>query len=182
MDFPITVNSQDEFDKLVSSRLEREAKKYEGFDAYKADSVKLAEFNAKDYPGQIQKLQDSLKAANDSLAKAQSESKAKADADAASIAELTGKLTAAELVNLKTEAALNAGLDYSLASRLNGTTAEELKADAEKLAPMFKSGVSAPPMGGNDPKPASKTPAFANAKDSEVYSAYGTLTAALLQR
>ncbi|REJ29278.1 DUF4355 domain-containing protein [Caldibacillus debilis] len=51
-----------------------------------------------------------------------------------SVEELRSKLKAYELENLKIKIANQAGIPLDLASRLNGETEEEIKADAEKLA------------------------------------------------
>lgn len=151
MTFPFTANSQEEFDEAVKVRLAREVKKYEGFDEFKAKAAKYDELVALDYPGQLDLAKKSLESKDAELSDwkakleaAAAESKAMAEKHTADIADLQAKVTAAETVNMKVEAAMNAGLPYSLASRLSGTTPEELKADAEGLAPLISGAASNP--------------------------------------
>lgn len=73
------------------------------------------------------------------------------------------KAKAAELKALKFEVAAESGLTIQLASRLSGTTREELLEDAESLKPLIgstSSAPTAPPDGGvRTPPPAKKDPA-----------------------
>lgn len=151
MEFPFTANSQEEFDKAISERLAREAKKYEGFETYRDKAAKYDELVKRDLDGQLKAAQDELKKAQSELSEAQTKAKADLDAEKAISSDLTAQLETAKLSNLRVEAALNAGLSYTLADRLQGTTAEELKADAEKLAPFFTKTVPTQPIGGNEP-------------------------------
>ena len=86
----------------------------------------------------------------------------KADLAAArtATAALRDQLTAAnekikgyEADSAKTRIALEAGLPYGMAARLNGTTEEEIRADAKALADM---------LGANTPAPPQTTPPLAN--------------------
>lgn len=180
--FPLTLNSQEEFDKMISERLTREAKKYEGFETFKAQAAELATLKAQDLPGQLEKYKKDLSEANEKLTKAQTDAKAKADADAASIADLTSKAAAAELGSLRIKTALDAGLSYELADRLKGATAEELKADAEKLAPLFAKPATQP-LGGND-KPSKgndipRNPFNGKLTEEQAWNAYAQLSESL---
>lgn len=128
------INTQEEFDKAISARIQRERetleKKYAGFDEFKAKAEQLDELKGKDFEGQIKKLQDDLAAA-----------KEKADAAGA----LEQRANQAELSLKKIKVATSNGLALELADRLSGTTDEELEADAKMLAGLT-SGHKAPPM------------------------------------
>lgn len=154
MTFPFTANNQDEFDAAIKERLAREAKKYEGFEGLKSKAAQLDEFMAKDYPGQLEKLQKDLAEAKatatkdltsvkEQLVRTEKEAKEQAEKDAKSIADLT-------LSNLRVQVALEAGMPYLAADRLRGSTEEELREDAKSLAPYFTSRAEQP-VNGNDP-------------------------------
>lgn len=177
IEFPYTLNSQEDLDSLVKDRLAREAKKYEGFEDFKAKAGQYDDLVAKDYPGQLEKSQKSLDELKAQLEKATVDAKAKADADAASIADLTSKLSAADLANTRTRVALSSGLPFEVADRLKGTTEEEIKADAEAMAPFF-SRQAVQPIGGNDPAPSNKlatNPFAGNLTNDQKYQVYAEM-------
>lgn len=120
---PIT--TQEEFDAAIKSRLAREretiTKQYADYDSMKT---------------QLQQLTD---------AKAAFETSAKESAD--QIKSLNEQLTAAntkikdfEVANLKTSAALAAGIPMEFAGRLSGETKEDIEKDAASVAKLFKAG------------------------------------------
>jgi predicted RNase H-like nuclease (RuvC/YqgF family) len=70
------------------------------------------------------------------------------------IEEANSKAQEAEVRALRFEVAAEAGLDLRLASRLSGSTKEELAADAKTVAELFGAkGPVAPPEGGLRPAP-----------------------------
>lgn len=110
---PIT--SQEEFDSMIKSRLEREANKvrnefsdYEQLKTALADKTKEAE----ELSGRISGFESQ-------------------------IAELNKKVTDAETDSVKTRIVHELGLPFELKSRLTGTTEEEIRKDAEGLKQFF---------------------------------------------
>ncbi len=63
------------------------------------------------------------------------------------IEELTGKVHTYETASVKTRIALEMGLPYQMANRLNGNTEEEIKADAEGLKALVNAQVQPAPLG-----------------------------------
>lgn len=119
-----TIESQEDLDRIVQSRLARERSKFADYDDLK---TKAEEFD---------KLQDSqkteLQKASDTATKA------------------VARAEAAELKALRLEVAAGKGLSPSQAKRLVGKTKEELEADADELLDSFKdegSGSSKAPPG-----------------------------------
>ncbi|MDI9398084.1 MAG: DUF4355 domain-containing protein [Euryarchaeota archaeon] len=100
--------SQSDVDKIVQERLARERAKFSDYDEIRAELEATRAAHAE------------LKAENTDL-KAQ-------------IAERDSKLKDSELKAQKAEIARKAGLSEALADRLQGTTEEELLADAKRLA------------------------------------------------
>jgi hypothetical protein len=100
--------SQTDVDEIVKDRLAREKAKYADYDQIKAELEATRASHAE------------LKAENTAL---------KAD-----LADRDGKLRDSETRAMKAEIAKAAGLPEGLADRLQGTTPEELEADAKRLA------------------------------------------------
>ena len=127
------IETQEDFDKAIKSRLaqkDRElAEKFKDFlspdkaEAMKADyEKKLEEANKA-----VKEAQDKLKTFDDT------------------VSELTKRAESAETSLLKNKVAYESKLPLELASRLIGTTEEELKKDAESLSGIIKPS-SAPPL------------------------------------
>lgn len=122
--------SQDDVDKIVQDRLARERAKFSDYDQIKAELEATRAAHAE------------LKAENTDLK--------------AELAEKDGKMRDSETRAKKIEIATRAGLSEALADRLQGTTPEELAADAKRLAeamgpgPAVGSG-TAPPTGAKRP-------------------------------
>ena len=130
------IETQEEFDARISERLKRAAettaKKYEGW-----TSPEDLETVKSDYESKIKTLEDSVASAEQKLKDKDIE-----------IAESAKYRTDLE----KTRIAIEAGLKMEYASRLQGETAEEWKADAQALAKDFASSHVAAPLGSNEPK------------------------------
>lgn len=127
------IETQEDFDKAIQKRLQRAereaADKYSDYLAPdKVDELK------KSYDEKLKKAEEDLKVANEKIA-----------GHDQIVADLTTRATTAESSLLKSRVAHEAGVPYELAGRLVGNTEEELKADAEKLAP-FLTTKSAPPL------------------------------------
>lgn len=120
---PIT--TQAEFDAAIGERLKREretlAKKYGDYDDLKT--------KVGDYEKQIAQMS---KAAKESAEKYAGYDK--------NLAELQAKVKGYETDSVKTRIALEAGLPYTMASRLCGESEEDIRADARSLASLMGAG------------------------------------------
>lgn len=134
MPFPMTINSQDEFDAAVKERLAREQAKYADYDALKAKAAQYDALNAQDYPAQLAALQTRFDTTAADLAELTRSTTEAAATNSATIADLQAKLQASELVAMKSRICAESGLPYTMATRLQGATEEEIKADAQNLA------------------------------------------------
>ena len=128
---PIT--TQEEFDNAIKERLAREKSKYSDYDQLKSRVTELEEENVG--------LKSTIEASNQS----------KADADR-QLEGLRHQIAGYETASLRTRVALQHGLPYDLADRLQGTDEESFKADAERLAGLMKSNQPGYPLGTNEPK------------------------------
>lgn len=114
---PIT--TQEEFDAAIKGRLSREKEKYGDYDQLKSRIAELEEENVG--------LKSTIEATNQS----------KVDADK-QLEELQSQIAGYETASLRTRVALQYGLPYDLADRLQGTDEDSFKADAERLAGFMK--------------------------------------------
>lgn len=123
------IKTQEEFDAAIKERLERERKtlteKYSDYDDVKKKNA--------EYEEQVTKLNSE----KETLEKFKTDSETK-------IAELDSKVKRYETDSVKTRIALESGLPYELAARLNGATEEEIKKDAEALAKLVSKKDEAP--------------------------------------
>ena len=127
---PIT--TQEEFDAAIKARLSREKEKYGDYDQLKSRVEELEKENGG--------LKSTIEANNQT----------KADADKQR-EEMQSKIAGYETASLRTLIALQHGLPYDLADRLQGNDEESFKADAERLAGFMKSKESIPPLKTNEP-------------------------------
>ncbi|MBQ0112977.1 MAG: DUF4355 domain-containing protein [Bacteroidales bacterium] len=131
-----TIETQEEFDAAIKERLERERKtlseKYSDYEELKKKNT--------EYEAQVSKLSGE----KETLEKEKTESASK-------IAELDSKVKRYETDSAKTRIALEAGLPYELAARLNGATEDELKQDAQLLAKLVNHKEPAPISEGGEP-------------------------------
>ena len=127
-----TITTKEEFDAAIKVRLSREKEKYGDYDQIKSRVAELEEENVG--------LKSTIEATNQS----------KADTDK-QLEELQSKIAGYETASLRTRVALQHGLPYDLADRLQGTDEESFKADAERLAGFMKSKESIPPLKTNEP-------------------------------
>ena len=146
---PITLNTQEEVDKFMAARLERakrtgaeeEAKKFAGFDDFKAKA---------------EKYDTDIAALNETITGLRSEK----ESSATKISELEGKIREYETNSAKMRIAREAGLPAELADRLSGADEAAMRTDAENLAKLIKAQSGPAPMyrqngeGGNDSKDA----------------------------
>ena len=113
------IETQEAFDAAIKSRLERNTrtvteevtKKFEGYVS----------------PDEAKKTAERIEALSKEI-----------EAGKATIADLTAKNSAYEISSVKMKIAQGLGIPVELAERLNGTTEEELKKDAEAFAALVK--------------------------------------------
>ena len=127
---PIT--TQEEFDAAIKGRLFREKEKYGDYDQLKSRVAELEEENVG--------LKSTIEASNQS----------KADADK-QLEELQSQIAGYETASLRTRVALQYGLPYDLADRLQGTDEDSFKADAERLAGYIKKSQPVAPIRDSEP-------------------------------
>lgn len=127
---PIT--TQEEFDAAIKERLSREKAKYSDYDQLKSRVTELETENVD--------LKSTIEANNQS----------KADANK-QIEEMQNQISNYETASLRTRVALQYGLPYDLADRLQGTDEESFKADAERLAGYMKRAQPVAPVRGTEP-------------------------------
>lgn len=117
------INTQEEFDAAIKSRLQRErdtvSKQYADYDRIKEDLQKLTDEKAA-FESSAKETAEKMKDLNDQLAAANT------------------KIKGYEVDRLKTSAALSAGIPMELKDRLTGETEEEITKDAASLAKLFK--------------------------------------------
>jgi len=127
---PIT--TQEEFDAAIKVRLAREKEKYGDYDQLKSRVTELEEENVG--------LKSTIEANH----------KSKADSDK-QLEEMQKQIAGYETASLRTRIALQNGLPYDLADRLQGTDEESFKADAERLASFIKHVEPVAPMRNLEP-------------------------------
>lgn len=127
---PIT--TQEEFDAAIKERLSRERAKYSDYDQLKNRVEELEKENVG--------LKSTIEANNQS----------KADADK-QLEDMQKQIAGYETASLRTRVALQHGLPYDLADRLQGTDEESFKADAERLASFVKPTEHVAPMRNLEP-------------------------------
>lgn len=149
------IETQEDFDKAIKSRLaqkDRElAEKYKDFLSPDSASALKADFEKQ------------IKEANDKVKEAQDKLKTFDD----TVSELTKRAESAELSLTKSKVAYEHKLPLELASRLIGTTEEELNKDAESLSGLIK--------------PASAAPMYSTSKNNPSGSNDGGMSAVLQQ-
>ena len=127
---PIT--TQEEFDAAIKERLSREKSKYSDYDQIKSRVTELEEENVG--------LKSTIESTNQS----------KADADK-QLEVLQNQIAGYETASLRTRVALQYGLPYDLADRLQGNDEENFKADAKRLAGFMKKTQPVYPLGTKEP-------------------------------
>lgn len=136
------IETQEELDALIGDRIAR-AEKSAREQAIKETSAKYADYD------EIKKQNTQF---TETIAKLNEDAKssaAKADEDKKTIDDLNSKIKGYETDSVKTRITLELGLPYGLASRLSGTTEDEIRKDAESLIKMF--GKKAAPASSREP-------------------------------
>ena len=127
-----TIETQEELDNIVKERLRREREKFGDYDDLKKRVSELESENG------------ALKATAEETKQTIAESDAR-------IIELQGQVSNYETASLRTRIALQNGLPYDLADRLQGADEEELRADAERLAGFMRPATPPAPLRDTEP-------------------------------
>ena len=135
-DFTV-IETQEQLNEVIGARIRKAEEKAEAKAAEKYSDYEELKNQNEEFKKQIQQLTDSV-----------SESEKKLAEKDEALAESDGYRTALE----KTRIAINAGLKIEYADRLQGTTAEEWKADAEALAKDFAASHVTAPLGSSEPE------------------------------
>lgn len=137
------IETQEQLDAIIKSRLDREKAKYSDYDAL-AEKIK------------------NLETENTNLKQAITDKETSESTTASKIADLEKDVTAWKNKSLKQQIAMKNGLPFDLADRLQGDTEESLNEDAERLASLVNVKNYTQPL-------ADKEPAF---KENGVDSAW----------
>lgn len=127
-----TIETQEELDNIVKERIRREREKFGDYDELKKRVSELESEN-----GALKATVEETK-----------ETIAKSDAQ---ITELQGQVSNYETASLRTRIALQNGLPYDLADRLQGADEETLRADAERLAGFMRPAIPQAPLRDTEP-------------------------------
>ena len=114
---PIT--TQEEFNQRIQARIERAVKPFADYEQLKTSNAELTE-QLKQFQSGADKTAADIEALNKT------------------IAEQKAAIGKYERDSVKIEAAMKLVLPFEMASRLQGTTPEEIHADAEKLAGLIQ--------------------------------------------
>lgn len=127
-----TIETQEELDRIIGERLSRQKEKFADYDDLKQSVKKLEEKNA-----DLLQVIDS----NNQLLKERDEVLTSKEAE---FSELQKVVDGYKFNQLRTQVALEHGIPYELAERLQGADKESLQADAEKLSALMKPKPAAP--------------------------------------
>ena len=137
------IETQEQLDKIIGERIARAkqsaAEKYADYEDIKAKNA--------EYVQQISSLQAQLQAQTDTLA---------GNDDV--VAALNAKIAKYETDSVKTAIALEMGLPYQMAGRLNGEDEKAIRADAEAMVKLINVQTQPAPIGSAEPA-ISKDPA-----------------------
>lgn len=127
-----TIETQEELDNIVKERIRREREKFGDYD-------------------DLKKRVSELESENGALKATVEETKQTIAKSDAQITELQGQVSNYETASLRTRIALQNGLPYDLADRLQGADEEALKADAERLAGFMRPATHKAPLRDTEP-------------------------------
>ena len=127
-----TIETQEELDNIVKERIRREREKFSDYD-------------------DLKKRVSELESENSALKSTVEDDKQTRAGLDAQITELQGQVSNYETASLRTRIALQNGLPYDLADRLQGTDEEALKADAERLAGFMRPVTPQAPLRDTEP-------------------------------
>ena len=148
-DFTI-IETQEQLDKVIGERIRRAeekaqkeaAEKYGDYESVKAQNSELST--------QIAQLTEQLKQQKETI-----------DGNKAVVDNLTAKVQGYETASVKTKIALELGLPYQMADRLNGSDEEAIRKDAEAMKALIGGGRKTAPIGSGEPTPSADPKAAA---------------------
>lgn len=127
-----TIETQEELDNIVKERLRREREKFGDYE-------------------ELKNRVSELETENGTLKTSIEENKRTITESEAQITDLQGQVSNYETASLRTRIALQNGLPYDLADRLQGADEEALKADAERLAGFMRPATPPAPLRDMEP-------------------------------
>ena len=127
-----TIETQEELDNIVKERIRREREKFADYD-------------------DLKKRVSELESENSALKSTVEDDKQTRAGLDAQITELQGQVSNYETASLRTRIALQNGLPYDLADRLQGADEEALRADAERLAGFMRPVTPQAPLRDTEP-------------------------------
>lgn len=131
------IETQEQLDAIIKSRLDREKAKYSDYDTL-AEKIK------------------NLETENTNLKQAITDKETSESTTASKIADLEKDVTAWKNKSLKQQIAMKNGLPFDLADRLQGDTEESLNEDAERLASLVSVKNYTQPLADKEPNFESK--------------------------
>lgn len=126
------IATQEELDRIIQDRLNREREKFSDYDAIKTRNAELET--------QVGTLQTAIEESKTTTAEYDKK-----------LSELNTKVAGYETANLRTRIALQHGLPYDLADRLQGSDEASIKEDAERLAGFLAPKEPVPPLKRTEP-------------------------------
>ncbi|MGF2169135.1 capsid assembly scaffolding protein Gp46 family protein [Enterococcus casseliflavus] len=121
------IETQEELDRIIQERLNREKGKFADYDEIKTRNAELET--------EVDALKSTIE---ETITAAKNHEQ--------TIADLNKQIAEKETVNLRTRIALQNGLPIDLADRLIGSDEESIKADAERLAGFVSKKQTPPPL------------------------------------
>ena len=131
------IETQEQLDAIIKSRLDREKAKYSDYDTL-AEKIK------------------NLETENTNLKQTITDKETSESSTASKIADLEKDVTAWKNKSLKQQIAMKNGLPFDLADRLQGDTEESLNEDAERLASLVSVKNYTQPLADKEPNFESK--------------------------
>ncbi len=130
------IETQEQLDKIISDRLNREREKYES---------KISEYES--LIGEKEKLENQLSELSTTLESTNANKQTYEE----QVNNLNKKVKDYETKNLKTKVALEHGIPYEFANRISGDDEQAIKADAQKIAEFFRNQQPTPPLKDTEP-------------------------------
>lgn len=127
------IETQEQLNSIIEPRLERERKKY-------TDTISSLENDKKDLEDQLAKLTD-----------ASNQKEAKIEELNSQISDKDNKLADFRVNQMRYDLAYEYGLPRDFSKRLQGSTYEEIEADAKEMAKTFDNLRPDPPIKNNEP-------------------------------
>ena len=134
------IETQEQLNEIIGDRIRQVRENAEKQAAEKYSDYESLKKQNTDFTTQISQLQEQLKKQAETI-----------DGHQTEVSDLKAKVQQYESSSLKTRIALETGLPYQMASRLSGTTEDEIKADAEAMVKLIGAQKPVAPLGSNEP-------------------------------